>query len=79
LTQAHCCVCHEHFSTPANFDKHGPRRRGCPHPSKATHKKKDGTVVPLLKPVEGVFGVTWVSWSEDPQFSEEESGQGVLL
>jgi hypothetical protein len=78
LTQAHCSVCHEHFSRVANFDKHGVRRGGCPHPSKAKHRKKDGTVVPLLKPVDTIYGVMWVSWSDDTRYTEDDEGQPVL-
>lgn len=78
LAQAHCTVCHEHFSTVANFDIHGPRRAGCPHPSTQTRQKQDGTVVPRLKAVEGSFGVTWVGWTEDPRYVEDDEGQPVL-
>ena len=67
---AHCTVCHCHFSTVKNFDAHVPSRRGCKDPATVTRTKKDGTVVRLLKPVESVFGTTWVSWSEDERYTD---------
>lgn len=70
---AHCTVCHEHFSTVRNFDLHEPDRKGCKHPSTKTRKKQDGTVVPLLKAVEGVYGVTWVGYSEDERYTDEDA------
>ncbi len=71
--QAHCTVCHEHFSTVNNFDKHEPNRRGCKKPAEMTRKKLDGTVVPVFKGVEERYGVTWVGWSEDTRFTENEN------
>jgi hypothetical protein len=54
LMQAHCTVCHEHFSTVANFDIHGPRRAGCPHPSTQTRYVEDDEGQPALNIEAGV-------------------------
>ncbi len=76
--QAHCSVCHEHFSTVANLAAHrpGPRRRdGSPSggkPAEITRRKRDGTVVPMLKPVSTVHGPLWVSWSDDTRHDTGE-------
>ncbi len=76
--QAHCTICHEHFSTVANFDTHrpGPRRKDgtptCGKPAELTRQKRDGTVVPMLKPVSTVHGPLWVSWSDDVRHTEED-------
>lgn len=76
INQAHCSICHAHFSTVKNFDAHrpGPRRKdgtpSCGVPAEITRVKKDGTVVPVLKVVEYADGPTWVSWSEDTRYDE---------
>lgn len=70
-SSAHCSVCHEHFSTVKNFDLHGVNRRGCPDPATLTRTRRDGTVVPLLKPVQEVRGVTWVGYSEDERYADQ--------
>lgn len=62
LGQAHCTVCHEHFSSVENFDRHGPSYRGCGDPRTLTRVRKDGREVPVLKASEGPNGVTWVGW-----------------
>jgi len=63
LTEAHCRICHAHFSTPENFDKHKPDRRGCPDPG----SHRDGQGRPVLKAVERRSGiVTWVGYSDRP-------------
>lgn len=73
-TSAHCRLCHNHFSTVKNFDAHEPnRRRGCKDPATLTREKKDGTTVPVLKPVEENGGTTWVSNSEDARYAEVEA------
>ncbi len=76
--QAHCTICHEHFSTVANFDTHrpGPRRKdgtpSCGKPADITRRKRDGSVVPMLKSVSTVHGPLWVSWSDDVRHDAEE-------
>jgi hypothetical protein len=70
-TQAHCRTCHEQFSAVANFDLHGVDRRGCPDPATRTRKKRDGTVVRVLKPIQSVHGRVWVGWGDDPRYAEE--------
>ena len=85
--QAHCGICHEHFSTVKNFDAHkpGPRRAdGTPScgssraggkhvaPDALTRTKRDGTVVPLLKSVDLVDGPIWVSFTEDTRFDGDD-------
>lgn len=69
LVQAHCSVCHEHFSTVDNFDRHVPSYKGCKDPAKI--KKRSGE--PYFKAVESRFGITWArevqghpSWSTIP-------------
>lgn len=77
--QAHCRMCHEHFSTVKNFDAHrpGPRKRDgsptCGTPATITRTKRDGTVVPVLRSVKYADGPTWVSYTEDNRFEEPES------
>lgn len=62
LAQAHCTVCHEHFSTVGNFDKH--RGTGtCQHPADVATRRGE----PVLKPVSNRFGVTWVGFGEHPR------------
>lgn len=71
-TAAKCMVptCRRLFSTVSNFDRHrGPR--GCVDPATLTHTRKDGTTVRVLKPVERSYGIVWVSWSEDPRWTDE--------
>lgn len=71
--------CHEHFSTVKNFDAHkpGPRRRdgspSCGKPAEITRRKRDGTVVRVLKSVQLVDGPIWVSATEDERYTEEAS------
>jgi hypothetical protein len=72
-TSAHCTICHEHFSTVANFDAHGVSLRGCPPPSTRTRTKADGTVLPLFKAVERRHGVEWVGFTEDPRFEDGDA------
>ncbi len=74
-TQAHCTVCHEHFSTVKNFDAHGVARhpRKCPHPSTKIRTKRDGTKVPTLKSVDTVHGPLWVSTDGDERFAEGDA------
>jgi len=62
LNQAHCTVCHEHFSTVRNFDLHKPSYNGCLHPAEVTNRAG----LPLLKPSEGPYGVTWVGAETRP-------------
>lgn len=77
--QAHCSSCHEHFSTVKNFDLHkpGPKKKNgqptCGKPGEQKRKKRDGTVVPLLKAVEFADGITWVTHTDDPRFAEADS------
>lgn len=73
--QAHCTVCHAHFSTVKNFDAHGavaPPRR-CPDPSTRTRTRKDGTVVPKLRVVATVYGDLWISTDGDDREHEQEN------
>jgi hypothetical protein len=58
LTECHCRICHRHFSTVANFDRHQPARHGCPNP--ATLRGKTGN--PVLRPVDRGGATTWVQW-----------------
>jgi hypothetical protein len=62
LNQAHCTLCHQHFSTPANFDAHQPSYSGCADPATIT----DRTGRTRLKPVTGPYGVTWIAAKERP-------------
>lgn len=71
LQQAHCTVCHRHFSTVENFDIHGVKRSGCPHPATKVRTRRDGTTVPRLKEVTSASGPLWVSWSPEPRNHEE--------
>jgi hypothetical protein len=78
-SQAHCAFgCHEHFSTVHNFDLHQPRQRAqdgsprCGKPGEMTRTKRDGSVVPPLKAVVTDKGVTWVGFTEDPRFGDED-------
>lgn len=67
LGAAHCTVCHEHFSTVGNFDRH--RRTGhCQHPASLTDRHGQ----PVLKPVAGRYGVTWVGAAERPQLETDD-------
>ena len=63
--QAHCTVCHAHFSTVANFDRHKPSYSGCLDPGEVRNRKGE----PLLKPSANRFGVTWVGVGEHPEAS----------
>ncbi|WP_394620927.1 hypothetical protein JNUCC0626_18075 [Lentzea sp. JNUCC 0626] len=82
---AHCACCHEHFSTPKNFDLHKPKARkpngepGCRKPAVMTRERQDGTVVPLFKATEGVYGTTWVGWTEEsPYQGTFEDGESIV-
>lgn len=59
--QAHCTVCHRHFSTVANFDRHRPSYDGCLDPAHIVNAR---TGQPVLKASEGPFGTTWVGAGE---------------
>lgn len=61
LSQAHCTICHEHFSTVANFDRHKPSRSGCMNPSTIVNRR---TGKPVLKLSPGPLGGTWVGYGE---------------
>jgi hypothetical protein len=61
LAQAHCSVCHAHFSTVANFDRHKPSYDGCLDPA-TIRNRKTGQLV--LKPSDNRFGRTWVGEGE---------------
>ncbi|HET6914880.1 MAG TPA: hypothetical protein VFH56_02205 [Acidimicrobiales bacterium] len=65
LAQAHCSICHVHFSTVANFDRHKPSYAGCLDPAEITNRKGEA----LLRPDVGRFGITWVGASERPDLS----------
>lgn len=73
-TQAHCTVCHEHFSTVKNFDAHGVARhpRKCPDPSTRTRTRRDGRVVPVLRAIDSRYGRLWISTDGDERHEEEE-------
>lgn len=60
LSQAHCTVCHEHFSSVAGFDRHRTTGR-CVPPSNVT--RRDGR--PHFKADHNRFGTTWVE--DDPR------------
>lgn len=67
-TAAHCSVCHAHFSTVQNFDRHEPSRRGCKNPGSLTRtRRSDGREVPLLKQVQRSDGPVWVSAMDAPE------------
>ena len=67
LNQAHCTVCHEHFSTVNNFDKH--RRTGtCQYPGTVTDRNGD----PVLKPSANRFGVIWIGAGEHPRADKSD-------
>lgn len=55
MSQAHCGICHAHFSTVANFDRHKPSYNGCGNPAEVRNRKGET----ILKLVEGPFGGTW--------------------
>ena len=69
LAQAPCTVCHVHFSTVANFDRHKPSYTGCLDPATITNRK--GELV--LKATTNRFGVTWVGAGEHPEAETAES------
>jgi hypothetical protein len=58
-------LCHRHFSTVANFDKHQPNYTGCKDPAALTNRKGE----PILKQTVNRFGVTWVGVGEHPEAS----------
>lgn len=60
LAEAHCRICHRHFSTVANFDRHRPSYDGCGDPAEL--RDKAGRT--LLKAAEGPRGTTWVGARE---------------
>ena len=60
LAQAHCTVCHRHFSTVANFDRHRPGTKGCQDPASLT--KRNGEAA--FKASEGPYGTTWMDSRE---------------
>lgn len=53
--QAHCRLCHAHFSTVSHFDRHQPSYDGCKNPAELTNKHG----VAVLYAHEGPFGITW--------------------
>lgn len=59
--EAHCLTCHEHFSTPANFDAH-LTSHGCRNPWLV----KTRTGRKLMKPVQRASGRVWVGSGEYP-------------
>ncbi len=74
VTQAHCTVCHEHFSTVKNFDAHRVARppRKCASPATQLRTKRDGTKVPILKSVPTVHGPLWISTDGDDRDHDEK-------
>jgi hypothetical protein len=60
--EAHCRVCHAHFSTAENFDRHKPDRHGCPDPG----SHRDSLRRPVLKRIQRPGGYTWVRYDERP-------------
>jgi hypothetical protein len=55
LSEAHCTVCHEHFSGVSAFDAHRPGNiKGCVDPATLRRGK-----VSLLEERKGPFGITW--------------------
>lgn len=60
LNQAHCSICHRHFSSPANFDRHRPSYDGCLDPAGIQRRNGD----PVLKAVSGPLGITWTGAGE---------------
>lgn len=60
FNQAHCSICHAHFSSVANFDRHKPSYDGCLDP--ATVTKRTGE--PALRASRNQLGVTWVGADE---------------
>jgi hypothetical protein len=66
LNQAHCTLCHAHFSTVAHFDAHQPSYNGCLEPGDLTDRNGQ----PRLKPVDGPYGTTWVQAKERPAQEE---------
>jgi hypothetical protein len=57
--QAHCARCHNHFSSPRNFDEH--RRDGyCRPPS--TARRDNGE--PLFTAREGSYGTTYIGYRD---------------
>lgn len=61
LSQAHCPLCHAHFSTVANFDRHRPSYDGCLDPAAIVSRKTGRSI---LKPSTGPLGTTWVGAGE---------------
>lgn len=60
LNQAHCAICHRHFSSVAHFDRHRPSYDGCLDP--AAILKRSGE--PVFKLSAGPLGHTWVGAGE---------------
>lgn len=54
MTEAHCTVCHEHFSGVSAFDAHHPSVHGCDDPATLSRGS-----VPLFEEKKGPYGVTW--------------------
>lgn len=67
LAQAHCTVCHHHFSTVSNFDRHRPGGH-CQPPGDVIGR--DGE--PVLKSTLNRFGLTWIHNSERPSNDDDE-------
>lgn len=66
--QAHCTVCHQHFSTANVFDMHRRGRgddRDCVYPGDVTN----AAGVPRMRQVQSKHGMTWVS--SDPKVNLE--------
>jgi hypothetical protein len=60
-TECHCRLCHNHFSTPTNFDRHRPSRDGCGNPADLTDRHGQ----PRLVPSYGHNGITWTGPGRD--------------
>jgi hypothetical protein len=67
LAQAHCTVCHAHFSTVGNFDAHRPSYNGCLDPGAIVNRRGE----PVLKSVVNRFGVTWVGAGDRPELETD--------
>lgn len=59
LTEAHCRICHAHFTTVSAFDKHQPTRGGCPDPAAL----RDGRGNPVLELADRGGGPVWGHWA----------------
>lgn len=71
LGQAHCSICHRHFSTVTNFDRHKPSYDGCLDPAAITNRR---TGNPVLKLSSGPLGGTWVGFGEYVGPSDDAQG-----